>query len=88
MKIKNEFVLREVAGSFVVLATANATMDFEGMISLNESGALLWRTLENGADEDALVKAIIEEYEVEPKIAQADVKAFIEKLTDAGCIEI
>lgn len=88
MKLKKEFVLREVAGSWIVLATGKTTLDFNGMISLNDSGALLWQTLENGANRDALIETLMQNYEVEPETASADVDAFIKKLTDAGCLEI
>lgn len=88
MKLKKEFVLREVAGSWIVLATGKTTLDFNGMISLNDSGALLWQTLENGANRDELIETLMQNYEVEPKTACADVDAFIKKLTDAGCLEI
>lgn len=88
MKLKKEFVLREVAGSWIVLATGKTTLDFNGMISLNDSGALLWQTLENGANRDELIETLMQNYEVEPKTASADVDAFIKKLTDAGCLEI
>lgn len=87
MKLKKEFVLREVAGSWIVLATGKTTLDFNGMISLNDSGALLWQTLENGADRDTLIDTLMQNYEVEREVASADVDAFIKKLTDAGCLE-
>ncbi len=88
MKLKKDFVLREVAGSFIVLAVGKETLDFDGMLSLNESGALLWHTLEKEADKDTLVDALMQEYEVEREVASADVEAFLTKLSDAGCLEI
>ena len=87
MKLKEGFVLREVAGSWVVLPTGEATVDFNGMLSLNDSGALLWRALENGADSQGLVDALLAEYEVEASLAEADVAAFLDKLASAGCLE-
>ena len=87
MKLKEGFVLREVAGSWVVLPTGEATVDFNGMLSLNDSGALLWRALENGADKQGLVDALLAEYEVEASLAEADVAAFLDKLASAGCLE-
>lgn len=88
MKLKKDFVLREVAGSFIVLAVGKDTLDFDGMLSLNESGALLWRTLEKEADKDMLVEALMQEYEVEREEASADVEVFLDKLSAAGCLEI
>jgi hypothetical protein len=87
MKIKEGFVLRQVADNFVVLPVGSASVNFNGMISLNESGVLLWRALEEGGDREALADALCNEYEVEREIALADVDEFIAKLTKAGCIE-
>ena len=87
MKLRKDLVLREVAGSWIVLPTGEATVDFSGMLSLNDSGALLWRTLENGADKQGLVDALLAEYEVDAGLADADVTAFLDKLTDADCLE-
>ena len=83
MKIKDGFILREVAGSYLVGA---AVKQFNGMINLNDTGAFLWKLLENGADEDGMVKALLAEYEVEEEVARADVKAFVQKLTEAGLL--
>ena len=64
MKIKENFVLRQVADTWVVLPLGQATVDFKGMLTLNESGILLWRLLEKGTTREALAAALTEEYEV------------------------
>ena len=87
MKIKEGFLLRQVATHWVVLPVGQASVDFNGMLSLNESGVLLWRTLENGGDRDAMINALLAEYEVEQEQAGADVDKFIDALSKAGCIE-
>ena len=88
MKINENFVLRELAGTWVVLSLSDATVDFNGMLTLNESGVLLWNTLEKGADLDALVGALLAEYDVPPAQARADVEEFVEKLRTVGCLVI
>ena len=88
MKINENFVLRELAGTWVLLSLSDATVDFNGMLTLNESGVLLWNTLEKGADLDALVGALLAEYDVPPAQARADVEEFVEKLRTVGCLVI
>ena len=61
MKIKEGFVLRRVAGTWVVLPLSKATVNFNGILTLNETAVFIWRLLEGGADIDALVGAITEE---------------------------
>ncbi len=87
MKIKSGFILREVAGSFIVVAVGDAVKEFNGVINLNETGAFLWKQLQQGSDEEELTKALLNEYDVEEGIARADAKNFIAKLTEAGLVE-
>ena len=87
MKIKQDFVLRQVAGTYVVLPIGRATVDFNGMVTLNETGAFLWRLLEQGTVRDALADALCAEYSVDRETALQDVDDFIAMLEPAGCIE-
>ncbi len=87
MKIKDGFILREVADSFIVVAVGEAVKAFNGVINLNQTGALLWKTLEKGAEEKDLVDALLNEYDVERELAEKDVKMFITKLTEAGLVK-
>jgi hypothetical protein len=88
MKIKENFVLRQIAGAWVVLPLGSATLDFNGMLTLNESGVLLWRLLERGCERENLVTALLKEYDVQASIAEADVDEFLEKLKKAGSLEM
>ena len=87
MKIKDGFILREVAGNYIVVAVGDAVKEFNGIINLNETGAFLWNVLVKGATEEELLDAILNEYEVEKEIAERDVKAFVEKLTEAKILK-
>ena len=87
MKLKENFVLRQVADTWVVLPLGAASLDFNGMLTLNESGALLWRALEKGGDREALADALTAEYDVDRATALADAQEFLDKLLAAGCVE-
>lgn len=87
MKVKDNFVLHEVAGSWLVVATGAACNDFNGMLSLNESGAMLFRILEEGCEEDKLVSSLENEYEINHTVAATDVGTFLDSLRQAGCLE-
>ena len=87
MKIKQNFVLRQVADIWVVFPLAEKNLDFNGMLSVTESGVLLWKALEQGCDMDALVNALLEEYDVSEAKARMDAEKFVEKLTQLGCLE-
>ena len=88
MMLRENFVLRQVADTWVVIALGSATADFNGMLTLNETGALLWRALERGANRDELATALTSEYSVDRELALNDVDEFLNKLTKVGCLEV
>ena len=63
-------MLRNVAGYNVVVPIGEAALDFNGMINLNESGALLWGKLEKGSTEEDLVTVLLDEYETTEETAK------------------
>ena len=87
MKIKDGFILRQVADTYIVVAVGQAVKSFNGIINLNETGAFLWRELEKGGDEQTLIDALLGEYDVQEDMARRDVQTFITKLTEAGLVK-
>lgn len=87
MKIKSGFMLRQIADTWVVVPLGERVVEFNGLISLSESGALLWKILEAGADEETLVKALLSEYDIDEKTAQADSKDFLCSMREKGLFE-
>lgn len=87
MKIKNGYMLREVAGEAVVVPSGKVSHNFQGIISLNETGALLWKQLEQGCEKKDLVQALLDEYEVDAETAEKDVNEFLKLAGDAGLID-
>jgi len=87
MKIKKNFILREVAGTFLVVAVGEAVKNFNAVINLNETGALLWKALEKGATEDELTNLITSEYDIDMQTARKDVGSFIQRLKEANLLD-
>ena len=81
MKLKPGFILRQVAGENVVIPAGDA-LNLNVMITLNDTGAFLWKLLEQETDEDAMVAAILEGYDVDEKSARTHVAAFVAKLKE------
>ena len=86
MKIKDGFVLRKVADTYVVVAVGAEAKKHNVMITLNETGSLLWNKLTEGTDEEGLVNAILEEYDIDKETAAKDVSAFLAKITGEGLL--
>ena len=87
MKIKDDFVLRKVADSYVVVPVNSLTLDFNGVINLNETGAFLFEQLQKGIEKEELVEKMLDEYDVTRVKASADIDLFINKLKDADVFE-
>lgn len=86
MKIKDGFLLRQVAGQTVVLPVGGG-LDLNMMITLNDTGAFLWEHLQTETDENALVAALLAEYDVDEATAKKCVADFVRKLSDNGFLE-
>lgn len=87
MKIKKDFILRKVADSYVVVPVGKLTLDFNGIINLNETGAFLFERLQEGAEKEDLLRKMLEEYDVTPEKAAADIDVFLKKAEEADVLE-
>lgn len=80
MKVKNGFMLRAIAGQWVIIPLGARVVEFNGIMTLSESGAILWRLLENGAEVGELVAAILAEYDIDAETAERDVNNFLDTI--------
>ena len=87
MKIKKGFSMRNIAGSNIVVPVGKAGDIFNGMITLNESGAFFWNALLKDTTVDEVVKKVTSEYDVDEERAKTDVEKFIEQLRENNLIE-
>ena len=87
MKIKEGFVLKEIAGSHMVVPLGSQVANFSSIIKLSESGAFLWSLLSEDKTVDELVSALLGEYDVDEIKAREDIEKFIKKLDDADLID-
>ena len=86
MKATNEVVLREIAGEHILIPVGQTALKVHGMITLSESGLLLWNKLQNDCTEEELVEAILAEYQIDRETAAADVSAFIQQMEQVGIL--
>ncbi len=86
MKIKDGFMLRKVGGQNVVVAIGKASLDFNGIIRLNDTGKFLWEQLKNDITEEQLLSAMLDEYDIDRETAEKDIAEFIVRLKGADLI--
>ncbi len=83
MRINKDFTIQKVGASYVAVPVGETSKNFHGMVRLNESAAVIWnRMVECDCDEDALVAALLSEYEVTEEVARADVRRVIALLNE------
>lgn len=80
MKIEKEFILREIAGDYVIIPTGKTTLELNGLITVNELGAFLWEKLQQDITKEELVEAVLDEYEIDQETVEKDVEEFLEEL--------
>lgn len=86
-KVKDGFVVRKIGSQMMAVPVGQRTSGFHGMIALTESGVLLWQALVGGAEPETLTNLLLEQYEVTPERARADVEAFLQGLREQGALE-
>lgn len=82
----NDFVMREIAGETFLIPVGNASVKFNGMITLNSVSAYIWKKLENPVSQEELVSAMLEDYEVEKEQLEKDVTEFLNMLKQLGMV--
>lgn len=87
MKLKKEFILREVAGETLVVPVGSMALKFNGIISLDPVGTLIWKALEQEKNRDEILAEILENFEVEKQVAEADMDEFLKQLEDNDFME-
>lgn len=84
MRIKEGFVVRKVADSYMAVPVGERTAEIQGVIGLNEAGVFLWKALEEEVSEDKLISLLMKEYEISEEVAKSDVEEFLSYLTEKG----
>lgn len=87
MKLKSGFSLREIAGEFMAVPFDERYDDVGALISLNETGAFLWKKLEQDCTPQELAACLVSEYGISEEEANSAVKSFTDGLAAAGFLQ-
>ena len=83
MKRSDRAMARTVDDQIVILDIASGQY-----FGINDVGALVWDLLEYDTTSDALVKAVLADFDVDQAQAKDDIDALIAQLTEAGLVEL
>jgi len=80
MKLKEGFIVKNIAGSIVVVPVGEEAVKLKGLIHLNATSAFLWNKLESDISFESLVEAFALEYAIDLETARTDVTDFLNVL--------
>lgn len=80
LKVSDQFILRTIADENLLIPVGEAAIHVKGLISLSESGALLYDKLKGGCSREDLIAALTAEYEVSEDEAARDTDAFLNQM--------
>ena len=87
MKLKGEFVLREVAGEIIVIPVGKTALNFNGMLCINAVSAEIWKGLQEGKTKAEILESILAEFDVSREEAAADLDVFLRQLSENNLLE-
>lgn len=87
MRVEKEFVLREIAGDYIIIPTGKTVLEFNGLVTVNEVGVLLWKMLQEEVTLEDLVQGVLAEYDIDEETARADIQEFLDKLTENNILK-
>lgn len=82
MKIKGEFVMRQVLDEYILVPVNDTAARFSGIISLNAVSAFIWKEIEKGTDKKMILENLLREFEVDRETAAADMEEFLQTLRE------
>ena len=86
MVINGKFVLREVAGEILLVPVRETAMRINGVFTLNDVGAIIWKGIEDGVTRERAIESIASGFNVDEKTAAADYDEYVSALLEAGII--
>lgn len=86
MKLNSELIHRNIIGEDIFIPIGQTALEKNGVFVMSPVGARIWELLSQGEDTNQLVPLLLEEYEVEPEVLEADVAEFLSELSRLGLL--
>ena len=87
MKIKGEFILRQLQDDIVAIPVGQTALELNGMVLLNDVSRVIWECLATPCQLSQIVSALTDAFEVSPEEAEADILEYLGKLRENGLLE-
>ena len=87
MKAHSGFILRNLAGEYVLAPVGQKIKSFNGVAVMNEMCAFVWEKLQSDVSGQELLSAILDEYDTDEATASEDLDVLLRKMRAMGVIE-
>lgn len=89
MKLKDQLILREVAGEYVIVPTGQRVREVTNVVCISASAAYLWDYMKDHEfTKEELIQRILEHYQgVTREQAEQDIDRFLTVLSDNGILD-
>ena len=84
MRLSDQFVIHDTGAEQIMVPVGSAA--FSGMVRSNKTAAFIVDCLREETTEKAIIRKLLEKYDVSEERAGADVRAIVEKLRGIGAI--
>ena len=89
MRIIEGFILRNVMGQATIVGEGVGQIDFNKLITLNDSAAYLWQSVEGKEfDIQTLANLLVDKYGIDQDTALTDAKAIANKWIEIGVVNL
>jgi Coenzyme PQQ synthesis protein D (PqqD) len=79
-------VTRSIAGETIIVPVRRGVGDLDSIYTLNEVGTRIWQLLEAGPATPEIARVLSREFEVDERVAEADVEAFLGSLLSSRLV--
>lgn len=87
MKIKKEYILREIAGQSIIVPIGKASLDSRGIMTLKGCGVFLFKEFQKGIEKNELLEKVLNEFNVDKATAESDIEEFVVNLKKLNLLE-
>ncbi len=87
MKAHSGFILRDLAGEYVLAPVGKEIKSFNGVAVMNEMCAFVWEKLQSDVSGQELLSAVMDEYDADEATVSEDLDALLTKMRAMGVIE-
>ena len=87
MKARGGFILRHIAGEYLLAPVGENIKTFDGVAVMNELSAFLWERLQKDVSRQEMLSAVLEEYDVDRETCERDLDTVLKDMLEMGVIE-